>query len=166
MNQPRDEERRGRRSSRSRRASRRAPSAPRLFADRPRSAPKRRCSSAYREGRLAHAWLIGGPGGDRQGDARLAVRPLRARQSRPGARRRCARRANLHVEPNHPAARLLAALAHPDFALIRREWQRRRQKRLATEISRRSRAAGTARCSSSPPPSAAGGSRSSTPPRT
>ena len=34
----------------------------------------------------------------------------------------------------HTAARLLAGLAHPDFALIRREWQGA-TKRLATEIS-------------------------------
>ena len=83
MNQPR-QERRGRRSSRSRRARRRAPSAPCLLRSSATSAPKRKCSSAYREGRLAHAWLIGGQGGNRQGDARLAVRPLRARQPRSG----------------------------------------------------------------------------------
>jgi DNA polymerase-3 subunit delta' len=41
---------------------------------------------------------------------------------------------NLQVEPTHSAARLLAGLAHPDFALIRREWQPA-AKRLATEIS-------------------------------
>ena len=47
---------------------------------------------------------------------------------------------SLHVEPTHTAARLLAGLAHPDFALIRREWQGA-TKRLATEISVGRRAA-------------------------
>src|SRR6202020_1943606 len=40
----------------------------------------------------------------------------------------------LHVEPSHQAARVLAGLAHPDFALSRREWQAA-TKRLASEIS-------------------------------
>ncbi len=41
---------------------------------------------------------------------------------------------DLSVEPGHSAARLLGQLAHPDFALIRREWQPA-TKRLASEIS-------------------------------
>ena len=41
---------------------------------------------------------------------------------------------DLHVERSHSAARLIGQLAHPDFALIRREWQAA-TKRLASEIS-------------------------------
>ena len=89
--------------------------------------------SAYREGRLAHAWLIGGREGI--GKATLAWRFARfvLANSDPTAKAVHEAR-NLHVEPTHPAARLLAGLAHPDFALIRREWQGA-TKRLASEIS-------------------------------
>ena len=88
--------------------------------------------SAYRDGRLAHAWLIGGAEG--VGKATLAWRFARFLLANPdpGAGRvRGAR--DLHVDPNHPAARQLAALAHPDFALVRREW-RPSSKSFATEI--------------------------------
>ena len=89
--------------------------------------------SAYREGRLAHAWLIGGREGI--GKATLAWRFARFVLANPDPASKAVREApNLHVEPNHSAARLLAQLAHPDFALIRREWQGA-TKRLATEIS-------------------------------
>ena len=89
--------------------------------------------SAYREGRLAHAWLIGGKEGI--GKATLAWRFARFVLANPDPAARAVREApNLQVEPSHPAARLLAQLAHPDFALIRREWQAA-TKRLATEIS-------------------------------
>ncbi len=40
---------------------------------------------------------------------------------------------DLTVHPHHPTARLLGALAHPDFALIRREWQTDKKK-FSTEI--------------------------------
>ena len=89
--------------------------------------------SAYREGRLAHAWLIGGREGI--GKATLAWRFARFVLANPDPAAKAVREArNLHAEPTHPAARLLAGLAHPDFALIRREWQPA-SKRLATEIS-------------------------------
>ena len=89
--------------------------------------------SAYREGRLAHAWLIGGREGI--GKATLAWAFARFVLANPDPAAKAVREArNLHVEPTHPAARLLAGLAHPDFALIRREWQGA-AKRLATEIS-------------------------------
>ena len=76
---------------------------------------------AYREGRLAHAWLIGGREG--VGKATLAgaspascsLIPIRTRPP-------CARRRTWRSRPIIPAARQLAALAHPDFALLRREW--------------------------------------------
>ena len=89
--------------------------------------------SAYREGRLAHAWLIGGREGI--GKATLAWRFARFVLANPDPAAKAVREArDLHVEPSHSAARLLAGLAHPDFALIRREWQGA-TKRLASEIS-------------------------------
>jgi len=89
--------------------------------------------AAYREGRLAHAWLIGGREGI--GKATLAWRFARFVLANPDPSATAVREAgNLHVEPTHPAARLLAGLAHPDFSLIRREWQGA-TKRLASEIS-------------------------------
>jgi DNA polymerase-3 subunit delta' len=89
--------------------------------------------SAYREGRLAHAWLVCGREGI--GKATLAWRFARFVLANPDPAAKAVREArDLHVEPTHSAARLLAGLAHPDFALIRREWQGA-SKRLATEIS-------------------------------
>jgi DNA polymerase III subunit delta' len=89
--------------------------------------------SAYREGRLAHAWLIGGREGI--GKATLAWAFARFVLANPDPSAKAVREArDLHVEPGHPASRLLAQLAHPDFALIRREWKTN-PKRLATEIA-------------------------------
>jgi DNA polymerase-3 subunit delta' len=89
--------------------------------------------SAYREGRLAHAWLIGGREGI--GKATLAWRFARFVLANPDPTADAVREArSLHVEPTHTAAKLLAGLAHPDFSLIRREWQPA-SKKLATEIS-------------------------------
>jgi len=88
---------------------------------------------AYREGRLAHAWLIGGPRG--VGKATLAWRFARFVLANPDPAAAAVREArDLYVEPSRPAARLVAQLAHPDFALIRREWQPA-TKKLASEIS-------------------------------
>jgi DNA polymerase-3 subunit delta' len=89
--------------------------------------------TAYREGRLAHAWLIAGKEGI--GKATLAWRFARFVLANPDPAAKAVREAlNLHVEPSHSAARLLAGLAHPDFALIRREWQGA-AKKLASEIA-------------------------------
>ena len=89
--------------------------------------------SAYRGGRLAHAWLIGGMQGI--GKATLAWRFARFVLANPAPSVKAVRAAtDLRVDPNNPAARLLDALAHPDFALIRREWKAN-PKRLATEIA-------------------------------
>ncbi len=97
------------------------------------SARKRKCLRAYREGRLAHAWLIGGREGI--GKATLAWRFARFVLANPDPAAKAVREArDLHVDPGHSAARLLAGLAHPDFSLIRREWQGA-AKRLASEIS-------------------------------
>ena len=88
--------------------------------------------SAYRDNRLAHAWLIGGAEG--VGKATLAWRFARFLLANPDPSARLVREArDLNVDADHPAARRLAALAHPDFALVRREWKSN-PKRLGTEI--------------------------------
>ncbi len=87
---------------------------------------------AYREGRLAHAWLIGGREG--VGKATLAWRFARFVLAHPDPRVPAVRAAaNLAVAPDHPAARQLASMAHPDFALLRREWNPK-SKNFFTEI--------------------------------
>ena len=88
--------------------------------------------SAFRDGRLAHAWLVGGPRG--VGKATLAWRFARFVLANPDANARTVQEAeDLSVDPNHTAARLLASLAHPDFSLIRRAWNADR-KRFSSEI--------------------------------
>jgi DNA polymerase-3 subunit delta' len=78
--------------------------------------------SAYRSGRLAHAWLISG--GEGIGKATLAWRFARFVLANPDPGAAAVREArNLDVDPGRPPARLLAALAHPDFSLMRREWK-------------------------------------------
>ena len=77
--------------------------------------------AAYREERLAHAWLIGGREG--VGKATLAWRFARFVLANPDPGAAAVKAASdLAVAPDHPAARQLAALSHPDFALVRREW--------------------------------------------
>jgi DNA polymerase-3 subunit delta' len=88
--------------------------------------------AAYRDGRLAHAWLIGGPEG--VGKATLAWRFARFLLANPDPSAESVREArDLTVDSGHPATRHLAALAHPDFSLIRRDW-RASSKNFATEI--------------------------------
>ena len=73
--------------------------------------------TAYRVGRLAHAWLIGGAEG--VGKATLAWRFARFVLANPDPSAKAVRAAaDLTVDPGNPAARHLDALAHPDFALI------------------------------------------------
>ncbi len=87
---------------------------------------------AYREGRLAHAWLIGGREGI--GKATLAWRFARFVLANPDPNAPAVRAAtSLAVAPDHPAARQLAAMAHPDFALLRRGWNPK-SKNFFTEI--------------------------------
>ncbi len=88
--------------------------------------------AAYRSGRLAHAWLIGGPRG--VGKATLAWRFARFVLANPDPNAGAAREAvDLGVDPKSQTARLLAALSHPDFALIRRAWLTDK-KRFSSEI--------------------------------
>ena len=87
---------------------------------------------AYRSGRIAHAWLIGGPRG--VGKATLAWRFARFALANPDPNAEAVRRADdLSVDPRSQTARLLASLAHPDFALIRRAWLPDK-KRFSTDI--------------------------------
>ena len=91
--------------------------------------------SAYRSGRLAHAWMISG--GEGIGKATLAWRFARFVLANPDPNARLVQEAqDLDVDPARPAARLLAALAHPDFSLMRREWKLSPSpRRLGTDIS-------------------------------
>jgi len=76
---------------------------------------------AYREGRLAPAWLICGLEGI--GKATLAWRFARFVLGNPDPAAPSVREArDLSTPPNNPAARQLVALSHPDFALLRRTW--------------------------------------------
>ena len=85
------------------------------------SAAEAEMLGAYREGRLAHAWLIGGREG--VGKATLAWRFARFVLAYPDPDAEAVRKAtSLAVPPDHPASRQLIALSHPDFALARREW--------------------------------------------
>jgi DNA polymerase-3 subunit delta' len=71
---------------------------------------------AYASGHLPQAFLIGGPPG--VGKATLAWRLARFLLANPdpaGAR-------SLDVPEDHPVARQISALSHPDVVLLRREW--------------------------------------------
>ena len=87
---------------------------------------------AYRSGRFVHAWLIAGPEG--VGKATLAWAFARFLLAHPDpASPEVVAARSLAVSPGDPAARLLAAHAHPDFALIRRGWNIK-EKKFRTEI--------------------------------
>ena len=74
---------------------------------------------AYRSGRMAHAWLIGGPAGI--GKATLAWRMARFVLAHPDPSAAAVQGASsLSVAPDDPASRRITAQAHPDlFALER-----------------------------------------------
>jgi DNA polymerase-3 subunit delta' len=77
--------------------------------------------NAYRSEKLPHAWLLGGPEG--VGKATLAWRFARFLLTFPDPRAAQVRAApDLRVDPQAPAARQAAALAHPDLTLLRRNW--------------------------------------------
>ncbi|SFG93892.1 DNA polymerase III subunit delta' [Methylobacterium gossipiicola] len=80
-------------------------------------------------GRLHHAWLIGGPRGI--GKATLAYRVARwlIANPEPGTAPR-----TFDVDPDHPAARQVAALSHPNLVALRRI-RPPTAKTLATKIS-------------------------------
>jgi DNA polymerase-3 subunit delta' len=73
----------------------------------------------YRSGRIAHAWLIGGPAGI--GKATLAYRMARFALAHPDPKADAVRRAtSLDVPPESPVARRVAGRAHPDLLVLER----------------------------------------------
>jgi DNA polymerase-3 subunit delta' len=73
----------------------------------------------YRSGRIAHAWLIGGPAGI--GKATLAYRMARFALAHPDPGAAVVRSAtSLEVPPDSPAARRVAGRAHPDLLVLER----------------------------------------------
>lgn len=74
---------------------------------------------AYREGRIPHAWLIGGPRG--VGKATLAYRMVRFVLAHPDPKAPAVQVAQgLAVDPDHPVARRIAAQAHIDLLPLER----------------------------------------------
>jgi DNA polymerase III subunit delta' len=74
---------------------------------------------AYRSGRLPHAWLISGAAGI--GKATLAYRMARFVLAHPDPRLpQVARTPTLHVDPEHPVARRIAAQAQGDLLVLER----------------------------------------------
>lgn len=74
---------------------------------------------AYRAGRLHHAWLIGGAEGI--GKATFAYRVARFVLAHPDPASPAVRQArDLSVAPDDPVFRKVAALSHPDLAVLRR----------------------------------------------
>src|SRR5450631_3489255 len=75
---------------------------------------------AYVAGHLPQAFIIGGPPG--VGKATLAWRLARFLLANPDpATAAGAAKADLFVPPSHPVSHQMAAMAHPDFILLRRE---------------------------------------------
>ncbi|MGO9007508.1 MAG: DNA polymerase III subunit delta' [Beijerinckiaceae bacterium] len=88
--------------------------------------------AAYRADRLPQAIIIAGPHGI--GKATLAWRLSRFLLAHPDPISVAVQNAtDLAVDPNHPVARKLAAHAHGDLCLLRREWNEK-SKRFFTEI--------------------------------
>ena len=74
---------------------------------------------AYKSGRMAHAWLIGGPPGI--GKATLAFRLARFVLAHPDPRAAEVQRAtSLAVDPAHPVAHRIAAQAQGDLLVLKR----------------------------------------------
>ncbi len=87
---------------------------------------------SYLSGHLPQAFIIGGPPG--VGKATLAWRLARFLLANPDpAAAGGAARADLVVAPEHPVSRQIAALAHPDLVLLRREWNEK-DKRFFSDI--------------------------------
>ncbi|MDI9847188.1 DNA polymerase III subunit delta' [Rhodoblastus sp. 17X3] len=88
---------------------------------------------AFRAGRMPQAWIIGGPPGI--GKATLAWRMARFMAAHPDSTAPAVQQArNLAVDPRHPVARKISALAYGDLALLRREWVEK-NKKFATRIT-------------------------------
>src|SRR6266568_3015535 len=87
---------------------------------------------AYRSGRLAQAWIIGGPQGI--GKATLAWRMARFLAAHPDPTALAVQNAvSLDVAGDSSAARKISALSYGDLSLLRREWNEKTKKH-ATRI--------------------------------
>ncbi len=96
------------------------------------AAAERELLDAYRQNRLAQAWIIGGPEG--VGKATLAWRFARFLLAHPDPAAAEAQEAeSLDVPADHPAARRVATMALADIFLLRREWNEKTKKHF-TEI--------------------------------
>ncbi|GBD49419.1 DNA polymerase III subunit delta' [Methylopila sp. Yamaguchi] len=76
-------------------------------------------AAAYGSNRMHHAWLVSGPEGI--GKATLAYRLARFVLAHPDPAE-AAGAASLAVSMDHPAARWVARLSHPDLLVLRRGW--------------------------------------------
>jgi DNA polymerase III subunit delta' len=84
-------------------------------------AEERMLLDAYRSGQMHHAWIIGGEWGI--GRATLAYRAARFILANPDPRAASVAAAEkLAVDPEHPAARRMARLSHPDLFVLRRQY--------------------------------------------
>lgn len=93
---------------------------------------ERELLEAWRGGRMHHGWLFAGPEG--VGKAVMAYRLARFLLANPDPESRAGGDAHsLAVPASHPAAGLVARLAHPDLAVIRRS-RGKDGKSLRTEI--------------------------------
>lgn len=96
------------------------------------AATERQFALTYLSGHVPQAFIVGGPPG--VGKATLAWRLGRFLLANPDPAAAAGEaRAGLFVAPNHPVARQIAAMAHPDLVLLRREWNEK-DKRFFTEI--------------------------------
>ncbi len=87
---------------------------------------------SYLSGHMPQAFILGGPPGI--GKATLAWRLARFLLADPDPAAAAGKpRADLFVPPDHPISRQIAAMAHPDLILLRREWNEK-DKRFFTEI--------------------------------
>ena len=75
---------------------------------------------SYMAGHLPQAFIVGGPPG--VGKATLAWRVARFLLANPDPAAASEAKADLFVAPDHPVSRQIAAMAHPDLVLLRREW--------------------------------------------
>lgn len=81
---------------------------------------------SYRSGRMHHAWIFGGPEGI--GRATLAYRLARFILANPDPDAAEVRNAqDLSVDPEHPSARRIARLSHPDLFVLRRQYSLERK---------------------------------------